>query len=261
MSANHATRVIVVDPDQPDPTALDTAAEILRQGGLVAFATETVYGLGAIATDPASGLADLRGEGTAGDQPRDRSCGGRRAGRRLRRRMARDGPEPGRAILARSAHARPQPVRNHPRSSDGRPRHRRSACSRREGRTRPHRTDGPADRGTERQPGEPNLAHPRRACAGRSRWSHRPDHRQRADDSRPGINGPRPDHAGPTAAPTRTDLDQGTGSSAGRERDRTRRHQVRRSAFEPRTDAGPLRARDPGVPRRFIWRTRRNGLL
>jgi L-threonylcarbamoyladenylate synthase len=48
---SHATRVIVVDPDQPDPSALDTAAAILKQGGLVAFATETVYGLGAIATD------------------------------------------------------------------------------------------------------------------------------------------------------------------------------------------------------------------
>ncbi len=52
VSCNSATPVIVVDPDQPDPTALDTAAEILRQGGLVAFATETVYGLGAIATRP-----------------------------------------------------------------------------------------------------------------------------------------------------------------------------------------------------------------
>jgi L-threonylcarbamoyladenylate synthase len=50
-SAEHATPVIVVDPDQPDPSALDWAAEILKRGGLVAFATETVYGLGAIATD------------------------------------------------------------------------------------------------------------------------------------------------------------------------------------------------------------------
>jgi L-threonylcarbamoyladenylate synthase len=50
-SHNHTTRVVIVDPDDPDPTVLDTAATILKQGGLVAFATETVYGLGAIATD------------------------------------------------------------------------------------------------------------------------------------------------------------------------------------------------------------------
>jgi L-threonylcarbamoyladenylate synthase len=52
VSSNRATLVIVVGPDQPDPAALDMAAEILKQGGLVAFATETVYGLGAIATNP-----------------------------------------------------------------------------------------------------------------------------------------------------------------------------------------------------------------
>ena len=51
-SQDHATRVVVVDPEDPDPTALDMAAAVLKQGGLVAFATETVYGLGAIATDP-----------------------------------------------------------------------------------------------------------------------------------------------------------------------------------------------------------------
>jgi len=48
------TRVLVVDPDGPDPAALDAAAQVLLRGGLVAFATETVYGLGAIATLPAA---------------------------------------------------------------------------------------------------------------------------------------------------------------------------------------------------------------
>jgi L-threonylcarbamoyladenylate synthase len=47
-----ATRVIAVDPDHPDPSAIAEAAKILRAGGLVAFATETVYGLGADATNP-----------------------------------------------------------------------------------------------------------------------------------------------------------------------------------------------------------------
>ena len=51
MSHRLSTRVLVLDPEEPDPSALDAAARVLRRGGLVAFATETVYGLGAIATD------------------------------------------------------------------------------------------------------------------------------------------------------------------------------------------------------------------
>jgi L-threonylcarbamoyladenylate synthase len=46
------TRVIPVDPERPDPAVLEEAAQVLRRGGLVAFATETVYGLGAVATNP-----------------------------------------------------------------------------------------------------------------------------------------------------------------------------------------------------------------
>ena len=45
------TRVVAVDPDRPDPDLLDEAAAILRSGGLVAFGTETVYGLGADTTN------------------------------------------------------------------------------------------------------------------------------------------------------------------------------------------------------------------
>ena len=49
-----ATRVLVVDPVHPDPSALDAGAQVLKNNGLVAFATETVYGLGALATEPAA---------------------------------------------------------------------------------------------------------------------------------------------------------------------------------------------------------------
>ena len=45
------SRVVAVDPNAPDPGALARAAAILREGGLVAFPTETVYGLGAHALD------------------------------------------------------------------------------------------------------------------------------------------------------------------------------------------------------------------
>lgn len=41
------TEVIAVDPQRPDPAVIARAAEVLRGGGLVAFPTETVYGLGA----------------------------------------------------------------------------------------------------------------------------------------------------------------------------------------------------------------------
>ena len=47
-------RVIRVDREQPDPVAISEAAEILARGGLVAFPTETVYGLGADALDAAA---------------------------------------------------------------------------------------------------------------------------------------------------------------------------------------------------------------
>jgi L-threonylcarbamoyladenylate synthase len=46
------TDVIRVDPDHPDATAIARAADCLRRGGLVAFPTETVYGLGVHALDP-----------------------------------------------------------------------------------------------------------------------------------------------------------------------------------------------------------------
>ena len=44
-------RVVAVDPVHPDPRVLGDAAAELRAGRLVAFPTETVYGLGALARD------------------------------------------------------------------------------------------------------------------------------------------------------------------------------------------------------------------
>src|SRR5438552_2756662 len=45
------TLVLSVDPLNPDPAAIARAATVLGAGGLVAFPTETVYGLGAHALD------------------------------------------------------------------------------------------------------------------------------------------------------------------------------------------------------------------
>jgi L-threonylcarbamoyladenylate synthase len=41
------SQVIVINPLFPEPEKIETAAAVLRQGGLVAFPTETVYGIGA----------------------------------------------------------------------------------------------------------------------------------------------------------------------------------------------------------------------
>jgi L-threonylcarbamoyladenylate synthase len=46
------TLLIEVNPAEPDPEVIKRAADLLRRGGLVAFPTETVYGLGADALNP-----------------------------------------------------------------------------------------------------------------------------------------------------------------------------------------------------------------
>jgi L-threonylcarbamoyladenylate synthase len=48
------TRVLSIDPDRPDPDVISDAAAVLSRGGLVAFPTETVYGLGASALEPSA---------------------------------------------------------------------------------------------------------------------------------------------------------------------------------------------------------------
>ena len=47
MLSPHMSRVRTVLGDSPDPAVIADAARVLRDGGLVAFPTETVYGLGA----------------------------------------------------------------------------------------------------------------------------------------------------------------------------------------------------------------------
>ena len=43
-----------VSADRPETAVIREAADVLRRGGLVAFPTETVYGLGANALDAAA---------------------------------------------------------------------------------------------------------------------------------------------------------------------------------------------------------------
>ena len=51
------TLLLKVNPEKPDLKKIQLAAEIIQKGGLVAFPTETVYGLGADALNPTAVLA------------------------------------------------------------------------------------------------------------------------------------------------------------------------------------------------------------
>jgi L-threonylcarbamoyladenylate synthase len=54
MTYSADTRVLTVDPAAPERSVIVEAASVLHAGGLVAFPTETVYGLGANALDAAA---------------------------------------------------------------------------------------------------------------------------------------------------------------------------------------------------------------
>ncbi len=56
--------------DGSDAAAVERAAEWLAAGELVAFPTETVYGLGARADDAAAGAKIFRAKGRPADHPR-----------------------------------------------------------------------------------------------------------------------------------------------------------------------------------------------
>ncbi len=63
------TRIVRVDPENPDLRSLEEAAEVIRSGGLVAFPTETVYGLGANAFDPRACSRIFEAKGRPKDNP------------------------------------------------------------------------------------------------------------------------------------------------------------------------------------------------
>ena len=60
---------IELDPWNPSGEILARAAEVLRGGGLVAFPTETVYGLGANALNPEAVKGIYRAKGRPSDNP------------------------------------------------------------------------------------------------------------------------------------------------------------------------------------------------
>ncbi|HKL79738.1 MAG TPA: L-threonylcarbamoyladenylate synthase [Mobilitalea sp.] len=63
------TIIVQIDKDNIGPKDLDQAVEILRAGGLVAFPTETVYGLGADALNPTASMKIYEAKGRPSDNP------------------------------------------------------------------------------------------------------------------------------------------------------------------------------------------------
>ena len=63
------TEVLQISPLAPDPAALAYAGDVLRRGGLVAYPTETVYGLAAGAFLPDSVLRVFEAKGRPAGQP------------------------------------------------------------------------------------------------------------------------------------------------------------------------------------------------
>ena len=60
---------IIVDSERPDRQVLRRAAEVVIAGGLVAFPTETVYGLGALALDRDAAARIFEAKGRPADDP------------------------------------------------------------------------------------------------------------------------------------------------------------------------------------------------
>lgn len=63
------TVIFRVCKDKPDPVSMAKAAELIKQGGLVAFPTETVYGLGANGLDEQAVASIYQAKGRPCDNP------------------------------------------------------------------------------------------------------------------------------------------------------------------------------------------------
>ena len=62
-------KLVHIDPENPDGRIIAEAGDIIRRGGLVAFPTETVYGLGGNAFDPQASGKIYAAKGRPSDNP------------------------------------------------------------------------------------------------------------------------------------------------------------------------------------------------
>lgn len=66
---NKKTKIFRIDEEHPDETLIEEAASIIKNGGLLAFPTETVYGLGGDARDPKASKKIYAAKGRPSDNP------------------------------------------------------------------------------------------------------------------------------------------------------------------------------------------------
>ena len=97
---------IPVDPLAPAAGAVDEAVRVLRGGGLVAYPTDTLYGLGADPRQPEAVERLFRAKGRAAEKAVPLVAADLRAGRAAGRRADAPGPPARAAVLARPAHPR-----------------------------------------------------------------------------------------------------------------------------------------------------------
>ena len=63
------TKTVQIDENKIDAALIEEAGDIIKNGGLVAFPTETVYGLGGDALNPASSKKIYEAKGRPSDNP------------------------------------------------------------------------------------------------------------------------------------------------------------------------------------------------
>ncbi|MFM8424201.1 MAG: L-threonylcarbamoyladenylate synthase, partial [Chloroflexota bacterium] len=63
------TELLTLSPHNPDPELIRQAADVIQRRGLVAFPTETVYGLGANALDEEAVAKIFHAKGRPSNDP------------------------------------------------------------------------------------------------------------------------------------------------------------------------------------------------
>ena len=114
------TEIIRVNPNLPEPDTIAEAAALLQSGEVVAFPTETVYGLGANALNPDAVSRIYEAKGRPSNNPLIVHVSDADAARRMGHGMARSGDKTCGEILARPTDAGAAAPRNDSRYCHGR---------------------------------------------------------------------------------------------------------------------------------------------